>query len=659
MEVGERAAMALGAGFDLTSDFRLKFAKEGRLVELDEAGARDVPVPGGGVGGGAAAVLRGVPRDVGVDKGDRIRFRSDVLEFNQFTISVSNEIFFGKKEKNSTDSEQNWQRMSELLNQKSSVQGKVPSGYFNTLFDLSGAWMTDAKETKHLAFDGYFISLYKLHLKTSPLVLRDEVRSAVPPKWDPAALSRFIKTYGTHIIVEMAVGGQDVICVKQSPSSTISSADLKLHLEDLGDFLFSDGRNHSPIHRKTRDGKSKVPDVFVRMEQQPNNLHLSSYSESSTKDGLTITCSKRGGDASIASHSKWLQTVPRVPDAIMFKFVPITSLLTGIPGSGYLSHAINLYLRYKPDPEDLQHFLEFQVPLQWAPLFNELILGPQKRKGSYPSLQFRFLGPKLQVSTSQVSSSHKPVVGLRLYLEGRKCNRLAIHVQHLSSAPSMLGDSLSSSMSEWRESEDVGVGYIEPIQWKSYSCVCTSKVDYNPEWLKRVRGGVFVVTGAQLVTKGTWSRKVLHLRLHYTHVPGCAIQRTEWAAAPAASQRGSFLTTISTTLSSPFTQLQAAAAPAAPPRNEPAPAALLNSGVYPDGPPVPLQSRKLLKFVDMSEVVKGPHDVPGHWLVTAAKLVKDGGKIGLNVKFALLNYDGTQPATATMAGGDQGHGLLN
>jgi hypothetical protein len=56
----------------------------------------------------------------------------------------------------------------------------------------------------------------------------------------------------------------------------------------------------------------------------------------------------------------------------------------------------------KPDPEDLQHFLEFQVPLQWAPLFNELILGPQKRKGSYPSLQFRFLGPKLQVSTSQV-----------------------------------------------------------------------------------------------------------------------------------------------------------------------------------------------------------------------------------------------------------------
>jgi hypothetical protein len=57
----------------------------------------------------------------------------------------------------------------------------------------------------------------------------------------------------------MAIGGQDVICVKQSHSSTISTADLKLHLEDLGDFLFSDGKGHSPIHRKTKDGKGKVP----------------------------------------------------------------------------------------------------------------------------------------------------------------------------------------------------------------------------------------------------------------------------------------------------------------------------------------------------------------------------------------------------------------
>ena len=76
----------------------------------------------------------------------------------------------------------------------------------------------------------------------------------------------------------------------------------------------------------------------------------------------------------------------------------------------------------------------------------------------------------------------------------------------------------------------------------------------------------------------------------------------------------------------------------------------LNSGVYPDGPPVPLQSRKLLKFVDMSEVVKGPHDVPGHWLVTAAKLVKEWGKIGLHVKFSLLNYNDREPLHESILG---------
>lgn len=65
------------------------------------------------------------------------------------------------------------------------------------------------------------------------------------------------------------------------------------------------------------------------------------------EQGLTIICSKRGGDVFKHSHSNWLQTVASNPEAILFKFVPISSLLTGIPGSGYLSHAINLYLRCK------------------------------------------------------------------------------------------------------------------------------------------------------------------------------------------------------------------------------------------------------------------------------------------------------------------------
>lgn len=122
---------------------------------------------------------------------------------------------------------------------------------------------------------------------------------------------RFIQTYGTHIIVGMAVGGQDLICVKQKPSSTISSAELRGYLDDLGDSLFSDGGSPSLIDWKTRDGKHKVtislvfsfcnisnfnvscvlivltlyqvPDVFIRM-LQPHTKQFTNITETSSKD---------------------------------------------------------------------------------------------------------------------------------------------------------------------------------------------------------------------------------------------------------------------------------------------------------------------------------------------------------------------------------------
>ncbi|KAL1328611.1 hypothetical protein HN51_038432 [Arachis hypogaea] len=603
-----RALECVGKGFDLASDFRLKFAKGvggggKRLVVLDEMHKRDILIP---AAGGASITIRGVSEDIRCDKGDRIRFKSDVLEFNQ---------------------------MSELLNQKSAVQGKIPSGYFNALFDLSGDWLRDAADIKYLAFDGYFISLYYLHLTASPLVLQEEVKKSVPAQWDPAALSRFIQTYGTHIVVGMAVGGQDVICVKQKHSSKISPGDLRRHLEDLGDFLFSDVRSPSLLQRQTADGKQKVPEVFNRV-MQSNTMQFTTISETSSKDGLTIICSKRGGDMFKNSHSNWLQTVPSNPEAILFKFVPISSLLTGIPGSGYLSHAINLYLRYKPPLEDIQYFLEFQIPKQWAPMFCELPLRHQRTKTSSCSLQFSFMGPKLHISSTQVVTEQKPVVGLRLYLEGRKCDRLALHVQHLSSLPNTMvlssGTSTLQTASMWRGSDDHESSnqFLEPVRWKRFSKVCTSVVKHDPNWLNG-SSGVYVVTGAQILSKGSWPKNVLHLRLLFTHIPNCSIRKSEWAGAPEGSRKLSFFTNLSTTFS--FTQQSNTA-----PRKQ-APAAL-NSGIYPEGPPVPVRSGKLLKYVETAEVVRGPHDAPGHWLVTAAKLVTDGGKIGIQVKFALLDY---------------------
>jgi hypothetical protein len=83
--IGEGALAALGRGFDLANDFRLRFAKgaRGRLVELDEKHLHDVAIPGG-------PTVRRVSRDIGCDKGEVMKFQSDILEFNQVCICIFN-----------------------------------------------------------------------------------------------------------------------------------------------------------------------------------------------------------------------------------------------------------------------------------------------------------------------------------------------------------------------------------------------------------------------------------------------------------------------------------------------------------------------------------------------------------------------------------------
>jgi hypothetical protein len=56
---------------------------------------------------------------------------------------------------------------------------------------------------------------------------------------------------------------------------------------------------------------------------------------------------KRGGSSQKMYHSEWLDTIDPQPDVISMHLLPLTSLLLGIRGSGFVSHAINLYLRCK------------------------------------------------------------------------------------------------------------------------------------------------------------------------------------------------------------------------------------------------------------------------------------------------------------------------
>ncbi|KAJ7942860.1 MACPF domain-containing protein [Quillaja saponaria] len=576
-DIVERALNSLGKGFDFTSDFRLKFCKgKERLVLLNETEKRELRVPGFGS-------IKHVSVDIKCDKGDRTRYQSDILTFNQ---------------------------MTEYMNKETSVPGKIPSGLFNTIFGFdSGSWARDAANTKYLGFDGYSITLFNVHIDRYPLVLSNEVRDAVPSSWDPPALARFIEKYGTHIVVGLSVGGNDMVLVKQEASSSLGPSELKQHLDNLGDQLFKGTCNFSPLRNKTKDQKHKIPHAFDVFG--PQNTAFNSFSSVCAKDGISVICFKRGGDPQVSNHCEWLLTVPHMPDAIQFSFIPITSLLKDVPGRGFLSHAINLYLRYKPPITDLKYFLDFQGHKVWAPIHNDLPLCPVTNRAPPTSaLHFNLMGPKLYVNTAEVTAGNTPVTGMRLYLEGMKSNRLAIHLQHLLNTPMSLESKIEGTKL-WTVviSDD---RYFEVINRNSY--ICTAPVKYDPRWTTR-KDVAFIVTGAQLVIKKHDSKSVLHLQLLFSKVSDAFVVQSNWAQSPSEfSQKSGLFSALSTSINGGGTE------------KEKKPAIVVDSGVFPTGPPLPVQTQKLSKFVDMSQLCKGPQDSPGHWLVTGAKLVLEKGQ---------------------------------
>lgn len=210
----------------------------------------------------------------------------------------------------------------------------------------------------------------------------------------------------------------------------------------------------------------------------------------------------------------------------------------------------------------------------------------------------------------------KPVTGLRLYLEGKRSNHLAIHLQHLSSIPKtfQLQDELNGNVSDASSERK----YYEKVQWKSFSHVCTAPVEsYDDN---------SVVTGAHFEVGESGMKKVLFLRLHFSEVVGATrVKAPEWDGSPGLTQKSGM---VSTLISTHFSTAQ---------KPPPRPSDVnINSALYPGGPPVPMQTPKLLKFVDTTEMTRGPQDPPGYWVVSGARLMVEKGKISLKVKYSLL-----------------------
>ncbi|KAL2500298.1 MACPF domain-containing protein CAD1 [Forsythia ovata] len=571
------SVQALGRGFDVNYDTRLLYCKGvagSRIVEIDEEHTRDLYLTDN-------LVVPQVSRDIKYSQEARGRDGFGVCSYNE---------------------------MVEYFNKKANISGHVPLGCFNAAFSFTGSNHVDAAATKSLCMDGFFIPLAKIQIIKSSMVLHENVRRAVPTSWNPPALASFIENFGTHVIMSVTIGGKDVIYVKQHLSSPLSTMEIKNYVQDIGNQRFSTAEDLTNSGLLKSKDKGSDPSLFNSQGIYPQPANAP-YLSGNGKEDVTIIFRRRGGDDLEQSHTQWVRTVRSSPDVIEMSFFPITELLEGVRGMEHLARAIGLYLEYKPQIEELRYFLEFQVPRIWAPV-QDRFPGQPRKEPVCPSLQFSMMGQKLYVSQEQVSVGRKPVTGMRLCLEGIKQNRLSIHLQHLASLPKILQPYWDTHVAigapKWQGPEEQDSRWFEPVKWKKFSHVSTAPIE-NPETFIGDISGVFIVTGAQL---GVWdfgSRNVLHMKLLYSRLPGCTIRRSLWDHISNDKSRKQVSSGSNSDDSSS------------------------SSGESSVG-------NKLAKFVDMSEMSKGPQDPPGHWLVTGGKLSVEKGKIVVRVKYSLLNY---------------------
>ncbi|GMN43448.1 hypothetical protein TIFTF001_012652 [Ficus carica] len=584
--------------------------------------------------------------------------------------------------------------MAEYFNKKSGISGNIPLGSFNSMFNFTGSWQVDAAVTKSLAMVGYLIPLYKVKLEKQNLVLHEEVKRAVPYTWDPASLASFIENFGTHVVTSATIGGRDVVYIRQHQSSPLLATDIENYVKDMGDHRFQDSTSQSsagPLKYKDKDvtvifrrrggddleqSHAKwaetvrfAPDVINMtftpivslLEGVPGIKHLARAIDLYLEYKPPIEDLQYFLDFQIARvwapEQNNLQRKEPVCQSLQFSLMGPKLYVSpdqgfcgagarggvgeGVGGVGNIcKRKAETCIKKKSPAAYRMQFLIYELMPSKKRVLSYLVIKRKmsKRKPetsikhkSSAAYNMQILIHKLMprsfsslnawvrivtTTLAGVTVGRKPVTGLRLGLEGGKQNRLSIHLQHLVSLPKILQPHWDAHVAigapRWQGPEEQDSRWFEPIKWKNFSHVSTAPIEYTETSIGDL-SGVHIVTGAQL---GVWdfgTKNVLHLKLLFSKVPGCTLRRSVWdhnPSAPSSAQKpdGSSSSNVN---------------------NRPPDDKKEDSST---------QTGKLAKIIDMTEMLKGPQDIPGHWLVTGAKLGIDKGKIVVRVKYSLLNY---------------------
>ena len=199
-----------------------------------------------------------------------------------------------------------------------------------------------------------------------------------------------------------------------------------------------------------------------------------------------------------------------------------------------------------------------------------------------------------------MESGNRPVTGMRLSLEGKNTDRLAVHLQHLAGFPGFL----RLAGEGFAQTDDPGDCRV-PVRWVRFSHVCTCPVQHRPSRLDEM---AHVVTKAWLEIKAVGPTTVLFLRLGFSAL-SARVRNSQWGPLTGGSAQKFHVAE---------------------------PVKMLNSGVFAGGPAASSHSR-LSAAVDTSEMVRGPDEPPGYWIVTGGKLCVDRGRVSLRVKYSILS----------------------